>query len=696
MKHPKISALICGGALALPLSVAPAWAAPAPNDAPMPATAMMANAMTPVNVLASTQWQLTSPNYAGLKDRPTLRFNDARLSASVGLNRLGGNYNINGARIEIPSLFSTKMVGPPNQMRAENQYSRALEGVRSYDISRDGRTLSLRGAQVLTFERIGKTLNDPLAATQWQLDSPKYAGLNQKPTLQFSENRLNASVGLNQINGEYRVNDSKLAVSPLASTRMAGPPPVMTAEDQYSRALQNARNFELSSDGQTLTLRGDATLSFSRVGQTMNNDALASTQWNLTSPAYAGLEKQPVLRFEDGRANASVGLNQIGGAYQTNGKNISFGSLLSTRMAGSPAQMAAESRYARALATIRTFEVSRDGKILSLRGAEVLTFERAGQTMNNPLASTQWQLAEPTYAGAAKTPTLTFEKDSLGATVGLNGMGAGYKVEGNEIKLEQFISTMMAGPPALMDAENAYKKALGAVRTFEIAPDGKTLTLRGDTTLKFISQSALPQGTMPQGAVTQSAVPQSPVTQGAVTQGFVATETKIISVDPQLGPEFVGDKTPKYLQLEDLSEGANWGRFTLARILGFEHQPGNRYQLRVQVERDAQTDAEQLRLLEVFSQQYVAAAPLGADDKVLEVAPTKVDCVGVAPMKCLQVREVGGQWRNFYSPIEGFDFVEGSRYRLQVKVSQIANPPADGSSLRYQLVRVLDKMPVTY
>lgn len=405
--------------------------------------------------------------------------------------------------------------------------------------------------------------------------------------------------------------------------------------------------------------------------QVMAPDALASTQWKLVSPGYDGLTEQPTIQFDNARLNASVGLNQIKGNYKVNGKKLSITPLASTKMAGPPALMAAETQYAKALQNVRSFEISRDGKTLSLRGPRVLTFERVGKTMINPLAQTKWQLTSPTYAGADKTPTLTFDKESLGASVGLNGMGAGYKVDGNKISLEQFISTMMAGPPELMEAENAYKKALAGARTFEVSPDGQTLTLRGDTTLVFASA-------------------------GRVAQGFVPTETKIINVEPQLGAEFDGDKTPKYLQLEDLSQGVSWGRFSEPKILGFDYQPGNRYQLRVQVERDAQSGEKQLRLLEVFSQHYMATAALGADDKILEVAPVKVDCVGVAPMKCLQVRESGGEWSNFYAPIEGFDFVEGSRYRLQVKVSKIANPPADGSSLRYQLVRVLDKMPVTY
>ena len=666
MNKIRLSTLLCGGALALslavPLPAARAQMLPAPTNQIM---------MAP-DALDSTQWKLISPSYAGLTQQPTIQFDNARLNASVGLNQINGSYKINGEKLSVTRLASTKMAGPAALMNAESQYSKALQNLRSFEISRDGNTLSLRGPQVLTFERVGKTINDPLASTQWQLVSPGYAGLDKKPTLQFSENRLNASVGLNQISGEYSVSDLKLKVSPLASTRMAGPPALMTAETQYSQALQSARSFELTDNGQTLTLHGDTNLKFERVNQNqIGNDPLAQTRWNLSSPGYVGLQDVPTLRFEKGRLSASVGLNRIGGAYAATGKSIRVSNLLSTKMAGSPAQMAAENQYAQALAKVSTFEISRDGNTLSLRGPQVLTFTREGQTMINPLASTKWELMTPKYAGAEKTPTLTFDKDSLGASVGLNVMGAGYQINGDTIALEQFISTMMAGPPALMEAEDAYKKALAGARTYEVSADGQTLTLRGDTTLLFASA-------------------------GRVAPGFVPTETKIINVEPQLGPEFDGDAAPKYLQLEDLSQGVSWGRFTEPKILGFDYQPGNRYQLRVQVERDAQSGEKQLRLLEVFSQHYVAASPLGEGEKILEVAPTKVDCVGVAPMKCLQVREVGGEWRNFYAPIEGFDFVEGSRYRLQVKVSVIANPPADGSSLRYQLVRVLDKMPVTY
>ena len=622
--------------------------------------------------LASTQWQLVSPGFAGLDKQPTLQFSENRLNASAGLNQISGEYQVDQRKLMVSPLVSTRMAGPPAVMNAETQYSQALQAARSFELTRNGQTLTLLGDTTLKFERINanQTLSDPLASTQWNLTSPGYAGLQNKPSLRFDGGRVAASVGLNQIGGEYTATGKQIRFDNLLSTQMAGPPALMTAESQYSKALSGIRTFEISRDGKILSLRGAQVLTFERAGQTMDNP-LASTQWKLTTPIYAGAGETPTLQFSDNRLSASAGLNQINGEYRVNDQKLTISPLASTRMAGPAALMNAESQYAKSLQAARSFELSRDGQTLILRGDTTLTFASAGRTMNNPLASTQWELSAPTYAGIEKKPTLTFREDSLGASVGLNAMGAGYKLDGSKITLEQFISMMMAGPPALMDAEDQYKKALASVRSYELSRDRQTLILRGDQTLTFTSKAATPQG-------------------------FVPMETKIINVEPQLGPQLDGDQTPKYLQLEDLSRDVSWGRFTEPKILGFDYQPGNRYQMRVQVERDAQSGEKQLRLLEVFSQRYMGAAQLGRGDVILEVAPVKVDCVGVAPMKCLQVRENGGQWRNFTAPIEGFDFAEGYRTRLQVNVSNIANPPADGSSLRYQLVRVLDKTPVTY
>ena len=81
--------------------------------------------------------------------------------------------------------------------------------------------------------------------------------------------------------------------------------------------------------------------------------------------------------------------------------------------------------------------------------------------------------------------------------------------------------------------------------------------------------------------------------------------------------------------------------------------------------------------------------------KTLYVGAEQVDCVGSAPQKCLLIKEnPNDDYTYFYSHIEGFEWEAGYEYELRVKVTENDNPPADASSLHYQLVEVVSKTPV--
>ncbi|WP_299682135.1 DUF4377 domain-containing protein [uncultured Dokdonia sp.] len=45
----------------------------------------------------------------------------------------------------------------------------------------------------------------------------------------------------------------------------------------------------------------------------------------------------------------------------------------------------------------------------------------------------------------------------------------------------------------------------------------------------------------------------------------------------------------------------------------------------------------------------------------------------------------------FFNGIEGFDYELGFNYELLVRKSDVANPPADGSSIRYELINIVNK-----
>ena len=80
------------------------------------------------------------------------------------------------------------------------------------------------------------------------------------------------------------------------------------------------------------------------------------------------------------------------------------------------------------------------------------------------------------------------------------------------------------------------------------------------------------------------------------------------------------------------------------------------------------------------------------ETKHIYVGDHLVDCVSVAPQKCMLIKEkIVDDWTYFYGNIEGFEYEEGYEYLLNVKVETIKNPPADASNLKYTLVEVFEK-----
>lgn len=87
--------------------------------------------------------------------------------------------------------------------------------------------------------------------------------------------------------------------------------------------------------------------------------------------------------------------------------------------------------------------------------------------------------------------------------------------------------------------------------------------------------------------------------------------------------------------------------------------------------------------------------PEAAIEREVLVAHFVSDCVGVGSQQCLNVRESAeAAWTLWYDPIEGFEHEAGYDYRLMISETKVLNPPADGSSIRWTLIEVLEKTPV--
>ncbi|MFM4732478.1 DUF4377 domain-containing protein [Aeromonas salmonicida] len=86
------------------------------------------------------------------------------------------------------------------------------------------------------------------------------------------------------------------------------------------------------------------------------------------------------------------------------------------------------------------------------------------------------------------------------------------------------------------------------------------------------------------------------------------------------------------------------------------------------------------------------SAPALSQGETLYINSQLIDCVGVGPMQCMQVRSDEQQaWGLFYQQIEGFQFEPGYRYRLTVSKEQLTDVPADAPSLRYRLIKIVNK-----
>ncbi|MGL5684091.1 MAG: DUF4377 domain-containing protein [Marinifilaceae bacterium] len=83
-----------------------------------------------------------------------------------------------------------------------------------------------------------------------------------------------------------------------------------------------------------------------------------------------------------------------------------------------------------------------------------------------------------------------------------------------------------------------------------------------------------------------------------------------------------------------------------------------------------------------------------SDTVKFTIASEQADCMGVAPQKCMLIK-IGDakDWTYFYSAIEGFTYEPGYEYVLEVKEEKVANAPADASSIKYILKKVVSKTP---
>ena len=86
-----------------------------------------------------------------------------------------------------------------------------------------------------------------------------------------------------------------------------------------------------------------------------------------------------------------------------------------------------------------------------------------------------------------------------------------------------------------------------------------------------------------------------------------------------------------------------------------------------------------------------ACASKKKQQQSLWINSSTVNCTGVAPKDCLQIKwKKDGDWEAFYDEIKGFSYQPGYQYELVVEIDPlpIASVPADAASKKYTLHRI--------
>lgn len=190
-----------------------------------------------------------------------LRFQDGRVGGSAGCNRLMGSYTREGEAIRFaPSMASTMMACPEPLMTQEQAVHAALAEVASH--RREAGRLDLLDADGAAVLRFAVLESLSLAGPVWQLlayNNGKQAIVSAlagtQPTLELREDgTLGGFDGCNRFMSGFTLEDGRLTIGPIATTRMAcrGPQGAKEQAAAFAAALGTVTGFRIEGDELTL------------------------------------------------------------------------------------------------------------------------------------------------------------------------------------------------------------------------------------------------------------------------------------------------------------------------------------------------------------------------------------------------------------------------------------------------------------
>lgn len=208
-----------------------------------------------LNAVSATALAAEAP----LDARATITFEDGQAGGSAFCNSYGGSYEASAdGSISFEAFAMTEMACAEPYMALEAAYLEALGEVTGFEATGDVLILS-GGPVALAFAEEVPMDPLPLEGTQWRLDTIT-AGTdavssvvaNTEPALLLNGGQASGDTGCNTFSGAYELDGASLTFGPLATTKMACSPDVMTQEAAILEAIGKVATWSVEEDRLTL------------------------------------------------------------------------------------------------------------------------------------------------------------------------------------------------------------------------------------------------------------------------------------------------------------------------------------------------------------------------------------------------------------------------------------------------------------
>lgn len=199
----------------------------------------------------------------------TLAFKDGTVSAHAGCNTMNGSYSVENGTLSVGTMAATQMACPAPLMAFDTWLTTLLPGA-SVSVSGDTLTLAKGGVTITLVDQ--QSLNLPLEGTKWIVDGlvskDAVSSVPQGVTawLVFNRGRVDVNTGCNTGSGTAVTTGATIIFGPIATTRMACPPDVMSVEQQVVKVLTGTQPYSIAAEAlkiggngkDGLTLKGAA------------------------------------------------------------------------------------------------------------------------------------------------------------------------------------------------------------------------------------------------------------------------------------------------------------------------------------------------------------------------------------------------------------------------------------------------------